>query len=403
MRKVTVAFFALILALLGSGCGQQGDTETGQVSGQTTLTMWHYYTATAPALQAMADRFNEQNPDLLLELIYLPFSEITQNLSIGIAAGALPDLVIIDAVDTAAFASAGVLYDLTAFIDTGELENFLTGPVNSNIVNERIYGIPFEASALGFFYNIDILNSAGISQVPQTWDEVLEASSQILAYNPGIIPFGITAVRNEQSTFQFIPLLYSALGAYNNLDSAQALRALTFMQTLMERGYMSPEFLNQDQDDIIQLFAGGQVAMMLNGPWAVPSVSHVNFSIANIPRDQVFASVLGGANLSAVNGENAQLAIRVINFFLERQNVEDFAYMAAHLPIRIDTIEQGDFAEDPIFGLFADPLTVAVPRGPDANWPQISENIQIAIQSALIGSATPQEALEQAQLANEGL
>ena len=373
--KKVLAFMSFILLV---AC--HNETGPNLDSDVTTLTMWHYYTAAADELSYMVDRYNDENEHIKVELEFVPFDEIAKQLSIGLAGDVLPDIVMIDSVETAAFASIGVLKDITdSVIASGEIDYFLPGPVESTQVDGRYYGIPFEGNALALFYNEDIFAAAGISSIPETWDEVLEVSQKILDYDPSLTPFGMTAVRNEQSTFQFIPFLYSAGGTYDNLASEGGIKALSFVTELMNKGYMRQDFLNQDQDDMIQLFAAGNVAMMVNGPWAIPSLEEIIFSIGNLPKDQEFTSVLGGANLAVIEGQHALQAVSFLEFFLEEENVREFARRANLLPVRADVLKSDDWSNDPMFSRFIEPMQVAVPRGPSANWPAISENIQLAV------------------------
>ena len=410
---ILISAIICILMILGA-CGS--DTPAAQPTTQQStvqqpastdepvnLTLWHYYTATAPHLQSVIDSFNSQQNGVYVQLEFVPFADISRQLSIGLAGNVLPDLAIIDTVATANFANIGVLKDITDTVQaSGEFEHFLEGPRGANRLNGRYFGIPVEANALGFFYNTDIFDAVGIQALPETWNELLEVSARVLEHDSSLIPVGITAVRNEQSTFHFIPFLYSAGGTFDNLASPEAARTLTFFKELMDNGYMSPDFINQNQDDIIQRFIAGQVAMMINGPWAVPRLEDVNFNVGLVPRDVRHASVLGGANMVAVDGANADAAMEVINFFLQRSTVEAFAEGASLLPIRTDMMAEPRWQQDPSAMFFSGNLAVAVPRGPSPHWPQVSENIQIAIQSALLGQQTPEDALAQAAAANAG-
>ena len=401
MFKRIIFTMTLVGAIMLAGAC--GNNESGAGDGPVTLTLWHYYTATAPHLQSVVDAFNELDNNIYLELEFVPFADISRQLSVGLAGDVLPDLAIIDTVTTANFASVGVLKDITDTLEgSGQKEYFLTGPIGANRFEGRYFGIPVEANALAFFYNTDIFEAAGIDALPATWDELIEVSARILEHDSSLIPVGITAVRNEQSTFHFIPFLYSAGGTFDNLDSPEAVRTLTFIKELMDNGYMSPDFINQNQDDIIQLFIAGHVAMMINGPWAVPRLDDVNFNVGLVPRDRQHASVLGGANMVVVDGENSEAALEVIEFFLQRSTVEAFATAASLLPIRTDMAAEPHWQQNRSSIFFSGNLEVAVPRGPSPNWPAISENIQIAIQSALLGQLSPEEALRQAAIANAG-
>ncbi|MDI5790032.1 extracellular solute-binding protein [Bacillus licheniformis] len=69
---------------------------------------------------------------------------------------------------------------------------------------------------------------------------------------------------------------------------------------------MSKEVLNATQDDLARQFAAGQLAMMINGSWNIERLEEaedLNYGITYIPKDQTFASALGGENIAVVKGK----------------------------------------------------------------------------------------------------
>ncbi|MDE1455828.1 extracellular solute-binding protein, partial [Bacillus paralicheniformis] len=76
---------------------------------------------------------------------------------------------------------------------------------------------------------------------------------------------------------------------------------------LVKEGAMSKEVLNATQDDLARQFAAGQLAMMINGSWNIERLKeagHLHYGITFIPKDQTFASALGGENMAVVKGKN---------------------------------------------------------------------------------------------------
>src|SRR5699024_2208966 len=129
---------------------------------------------------------------------------------------------------------------------------------------------------------------AGISEPPETWDELLEDSADLK--DEGITPFGMAGSKTEQTTFHFYPLLLSAGGDYKNWSSDEAVHALEFETKLFKKGYMNKNVLNSDQDDINTQFGAGKIAMMINGPWNIERLkenySDLDFGTAKIPKDE---------------------------------------------------------------------------------------------------------------------
>lgn len=420
-KKIIALSSTLALSLFLAGCnaedstGQEStpedDTTEEESSADDTneeveLTLWTYYTPEpfGNVLDDYVERFEEENENITLNIEYVPFNEMRTQLSVGTAGDTLPDMVIMDSVEHASFSEMGVLADITdRLTELDAYENYLEGPLASNELNGSYYGVPFEANSLGMFYNTDIFEEIG-TEPPTTWDELVTVSEEILDYDDSIVPFGMTAVRNEQSTFHLIPFLYSAGATYDDLTSDEAVETLTFQKEMLDNNIIHSDFLSQDQDDIGNLFLNGNVAMMINGPWMINRLQEneeLDFEITGIPMKEEPASVLGGANLALVDNDNVDAAWEFVEFVSDKDTVFETALRAGTFPVREDVMdESNDWMEQPVLEGLVEPMRNAVPRGPSAHWPQVSENIQLAIQSVLTEEATPEEALEEAQQNN---
>ena len=87
----------------------------------------------------------------------------------GMAASDLPDIVIIDNPDHAAYAKMGLFADITDKVKAiSGIDQFFDGPMKSATLDGKIYGLPFASNNIALFYNSDMLDKAGIKP-PQTW------------------------------------------------------------------------------------------------------------------------------------------------------------------------------------------------------------------------------------------
>ena len=63
-------------------------------------------------------------------------------------------------------------------------------------------------------------------------------------------------------------------------------------------------------------FISGNIAMMVNGPWQVPTMREqapdLNWDVTLLPKDAEYASCLGGENFGVIDGDNvdAEMCIR---------------------------------------------------------------------------------------------
>lgn len=410
LKKVGSIFLLLLLLVLAACSGdsitddasnEENDEGAKNAEQQKDVTIWFYYTGKQQELFLEAlDEYNNAQDVYEVKGEYVPFPDIKKQLSVGLAGGTLPDMVQMDVVDNAAFAEQGVLEDITSLVEEwGEADSFYEGPLQSVTYNDGYYGLPVGSNALGLFYNVDMFEEAGV-EPPATWDELIKTAE--LLTDSDQKGFAISAVKSEEGAFQFYPFLRSAGAEYTELSSDEAVKSLELLTQLKEDGSMGSDVVNATQDDLARQFGQEKLAMMVNGPWNIERLKEenpdLNFAITQIPKDEQFASALGGENLVIIKDSNVEGAFDFLTWFLEADRTETFSAETAVFPARKDALENSDFwSDDQHLSGFVPIMDVADPRGPSPQWPEISEAIQIALQEALTGTKTPAEALDDAQ------
>ena len=83
-------------------------------------------------------------------------------------------------------------------IDNDGFEDFIATDLVYGDDGESIYGVPFATDTWAMVYNTDVMAEAGIDKVPETWDELLEASRKVKA-NTDKIGFGFAAGAPEKT------------------------------------------------------------------------------------------------------------------------------------------------------------------------------------------------------------
>lgn len=248
----------------------------------------------------MSATYNESQDAYNMTAKYVPFADFKKQLSIGASASELPDLVILDSPDHASYASMGIFADITGKFD---VSTYYEGPVASATLDDTLYGVPFGCNCLALYYNEDMFETAGITEAPTTWDELKEAAEKLTSDN--VTGLAFCSVQNEEGTFNFVPWLWSTGATSYEINSENGIRALSFVKDLIDSGVMSKECINWTQGDVMNQFISGNVAMMINGPWQIPTMREeapdLNYNVALIPMDTEYASVIGGENYAVVS------------------------------------------------------------------------------------------------------
>ncbi len=372
---------------------------SGVAAAKTKIVFWSYMEnkSLLDTFDWICKSFNDSQSDIEVSHVYVPFADFKKQLSIGMAAGNLPDLVLIDNPDHAAYAQMGLFADVTQYVSKWS-NDYFPGPWKSATMNGKIYGIPFTSNCLALFYNVDMLKKAGVNP-PQTWTE-LRAAAKKLSGN-GVYGLGMSAVKSEEGTFQFLPWLLSSGAKIDKLNSKQAIASFSILSNLVKDGSMPKEVINWTQADVEKQFAAGKLAMMVNGPWNIPAIKsdapELKWNVVKIPRDKVYTSVLGGENMGVVKGKNVASACKFLQFLAEPKIVREYEIRFNMFPPRKDVATDPAWAKDPVMQVFMDEMKYAMPRGPHPKWPEISNTMSTALQEVLTASKTPEQAAKDAQ------
>ncbi len=386
-------------AILGSAMPKRSFARQGS---PVTLKWWDYYTAAnGAAMDAQIKAYMDSHPNVKIERTSIPFADLKQKLLQGATAGDLPDLAVIDNPDHQAFASLGVLADITEQVNSwGQANSYFKGPWDSTTFQGKNYGIPDNSNCLTLWYNVDLFGPAG-AEPPTDWAS-LTAVAQALTKGDQY-GLAVSAVKSEEGTFQWLPFLWATGADIPTIDSDGGRRALQLWADYVQNGYMSKSILGWKQADVLAQFQNGKAAMMVNGPWQIPVLKeqspNLKWNVVTLPKEQQAASILGGENTAITKStKNMDAAWEFLTWRQEPQNLKAYLVQAGKLPSRQDLAGDETWTGDPVLKVFIEQLQVAKPRAYGDKYPQISAAIQDAIQSAVSGQTDVAAALKKAQL-----
>jgi multiple sugar transport system substrate-binding protein len=179
----------------------------GSVAAADTELTFRYAYDNVDEIQAGLDRFEELNPGITVTMERVAFKDARDQLIREGAAGAGPDVAHLAFVWIKDLGTAGACMPLNELIEEhGIGENGFQDFIATDLVlgddEETIYGVPFATDTWGMIYNTEIMKEAGIEKVPETWEELLEASRKAKAI--GKIGFGFAAGTSAANTIWFL-------------------------------------------------------------------------------------------------------------------------------------------------------------------------------------------------------
>lgn len=382
--------------------------DIGKPNGGTEVSLWHYFEHEADALNKMIKQYNESQSDIYIVPTFISRDELMKQYTIGAVSGELPDIGMVDSPDMASYISLGVFEDITEYLEDWEdLKQFYNGPLTSCKDGDgKIYGLPNNSNCLSILCNMDMLKAAGFENPPTTWEEFLEVCEKTTNAEEDVHGFAMSAISNEEGTFQFIPWVYGAGASVETIDSEEGVNALTYLSELVQKGYMSKEVVNWGQGDAYNAFIAGKAAMLESGTWQIATLDgqdkdKITFEYKYTPMPKNGANqatVIGGENFGICSGsEYTKECADFLKKMMTAQNNADWCEIAGKLPVRSDAVALKDFwTSDERYKVFNDSMSFAVARGPHESWPTISEAIYKAEQAAILGEKEPKAALAEA-------
>ncbi|AZO94554.1 ABC transporter substrate-binding protein [Halocella sp. SP3-1] len=398
-RFYSITIFSLVFMLIGAVFSLNVYAKPVEVS------LWHYFEHEAEALEKVVADYNAMQDEIEVIPTFVSREELMNQYTIGAISGELPDIGMVDSPNMASFIALGVFADITEYVEEwDDLQYFYDGPLNSTMdVEGNIHGLPNNSNCLALLVNMDILEASGFDEPPTTWDEFYEIAAATTDPSNSIYGFSMSAVGNEEGTFQFIPWLYASGASISSLVSEKAISSLELLTNLVKEGYMSREVINWGQGDAYNAFVAGKAAMLESGTWQIATMDEdiddaFDYQYTLLPKGEEYASVIGGENFGVtVAASNIEACTDFIKFMQTAENNANWCEIAGKLPVRSDAAELKDFwTEDERYAVFTDAMNYAVARGPHPEWPIISEAIYSAVQAALIGEKTPEQAMKDA-------
>ncbi len=214
MKKKLMALLSLVLviAMALSACGAPaeseapaGDTSTPDAetpatdeepeapSGETKeLLLWLPPFGTEDTFdleywsEATADWATENNVDLSIEIT--PWSGYGEKYLTGFSSGAGPDVGYMYSEMIGDFIDMGAIQTIDSNFSQEEIDNYIYW--DNGMIKGGQYGLPFiVGNARLIFVNMDIMEQAGVTELPTTWDEFVDTLLQVKENVPDVMPF----------------------------------------------------------------------------------------------------------------------------------------------------------------------------------------------------------------------
>ena len=377
----------------------------GDVSGD--LTVWAMGNEGA-LLSSMAELFMAEYPDVTVNITPIDWGQAVTRLQTAIGGGETPDVSQMGTDMMGQFVATGALEPV---LDTFDQGTFFESAWNTNIVDEQAYGVPWYVETRVLYYRTDIAEAAGITEAPQTWDDLKAMATAMQA--EGGAEWGISlGTKNYQ---EYAPFLWSNGGQIMNdageftLDSPEAVEALEFYDSFFEEGLAPTEV--PEGFDITPAFVRGSHPMFFSGPWHVGLITEAGgadiegkWAVATIPEKESATSFVGGSNLVVFSdSENKDAAWAFIEFMTRPETQVAWYEEATVLPAVQAAWDDPALSGDENVAVFGEQLSDTQAPPSVSTWNEVANAINENLERVTVGNASAADGAAAMQEAATGI
>lgn len=396
-----VAALALTATACGSGDDENQSDGSGELSG--TVTFWDTSNdAERGFYKEIAEDFTKKHPKVEVKHVSVDFGEANNKFknAAGGNAGA-PDVMRTEVAWVADFANLGYLAPLDDTPAVEDKDDFLETAWGSGQFDGKTYAVPQVTDTLALFYNKRLLKEAGV-EVPESLEDIKRDAKKIKDETDATALY----LRGDDP-YWFLPYLYGEGGDMLDaeaekvtIDEAPGVRAFEQMKELVDSGAALTD-LTDGWDNGQTAFKNGDVAMQINGPWAIEDSlagkefkDKDNLGVAAVPAgSKAQGSPQGGWNISVYAGsENLDASYEFAKYMSSAEVQQRTTEELSLLPTRTSVYEAESVKNNEMVEFFKPAVDKAVERPWIAEGNSLFEPIKVSQQEVLSGKSSPKEA-----------
>lgn len=385
-------------------------------SASTEISFWSWRTEDKAFYDGQIKKFQAKNPGITVKFTPYLNTEYNAIVSTALTAGKGPDII-----QMRPYGGMSNLTDAGNFLALTSKDVPALGKLAPGILagaqgykDKKQYGYPYAISAMGIFYNPDMLAKANVRALPTNWSQLMSAFKKVKA--AGMLPLGNAGGNGpalEQLHATVGPTFYGGTDFFDDLVSGKKsftdpayVESLRAVKDLAE--YMPPSFEGIDYNTARALFANGKAAFYIGGNYELGYFRSLNPalkaawmpSVAKASGAKRFVSTWADGAY-AVNAKTAEKAasIKFLNFLASREFgqalVDEIAFISTAPFVKIsDPVVKAINARRTTNGT---PFMNVV--GFRFETPTSSNILQPGFQKLITGATTPEQLAKDVQTA----
>jgi len=416
VKQVIAGAVAALMAASMIGCGGESDSSKKSPDDQITL-KFSFDQGVGEATQKIVDQYNASQDKIKVETVLLPqdANQVHDDFVNKLASGDTSvDIMGLDVVYIAEFASAGWLMDLSDELDASITDTMLEGTVEGATYEGKLVAAPWFTNSSVLFYRQDVLDQLG-AEVPTTYEGWMELADQAVGINGVEYGADFQAAQSEALVCNWVEYVWNNGGDVLDEDgtvvinSANNLEATNIMKKLVDQ-YAPEGVTTYTETESEQVFKEGKCLFIRDWSGFWSSGQDEGSKVTGVigattlpvgPSGEESHSCLGGLDLvvnNAISDGQKEAAVEFIKYMVSADTQKEMTLISAQPPVVKEVYTDSEILEEiPFYEDFYGVILGGKSRPKSPQYAKVSDAIQRNIHQALTGEVEVQAALDTLQ------
>ncbi len=384
------------------------EEETKKEMEKVTITFWHNYDQGAgqiATLENLIKEFEAENPDIMVEHLYLEWSALKDNVVSGAATGTLPDVLRGDIAFVPQFQNLNVLTNMSELEDYSDVASkILEAPNSTAKMGDDFYGVAANTNTKIYFYNKGIFREKGL-EAPEKLEDVWQLARDVSGDEVVGMVEPWTGIWNVgpyiwSNGGEVLALDYSTAKGYINSDIC--VDTISLLKELYEEKALAGPSMDPGAIGDTDGWASGVYASQVDGPWRANALNDAGVEYGAMPLPEGSAgsiSVLGGEDFmmfKSSDDAHKEASWKFIKFMVSKKAQVEMAKVG-QMPVNIEALNDPSVKEAmPLIDVFKVALETAKSRPVTPLWSEMEGIIATKVAEAITGVKDVKVALDEA-------
>lgn len=290
--------------------------------------------------EEVVERFEEQHPDISVNLQNVSGEEYYDRLATRIASNTMPDVFYFrGGSGDHRFTHRGVLHSLDEAVkrdaDEINIDDFIDSQIEELKFEGEWVALPYDYSSIAVYYNKEMFDEAGVDYPTNDWDwdDLIEKAKQLTKSNGGVTTqYGIGNTPLDFPANFMAGAVWTMGGEFFNedytqtyLDEPETIEAFRYLANIAREHEVAPS-------DVSNLagnpFFTERAAMMLDGSWATMQYRarcDFPFEVVMMPKNpetgERTVAATGGSFAINENTDNFEAAWELVKFLVSPESL----------------------------------------------------------------------------------